>query len=129
MRMLNGTGVVMQSAQEGSTQSPPLNVLGANTPVAYYQPIAITPATIKWLCAGAVAWLALMPSGFLDRYLSPAKDSDLKALTAIVQVLQQGQADTAKAVERLTLAVDNMSGILAEVKNRPARVVLPKAAR
>jgi len=95
---------------QGQTTTVP--VMDANTPVAYYQPIAITPATIKWIAGAVVAALALMPSGFLDRYMLPAKDSEVQALTAIVKVLQQGQQDTSDAVKRLTLAVDNLSGLV-----------------
>lgn len=101
-----------QQEQQAAPQTTTVPVMDANTPVAYYQPIAITPATIKWIAGAVVAALALMPSGFLDRYLLPAKDSEVQALTAIVKVLQQGQQDTSDAVKRLTLAVDNLSGLV-----------------
>jgi len=104
VRGMNGT------QPQGQTTTVP--VMDANTPVMYYQPIAITPATIKWIAGAVVAALALMPSGFLDRYMLPAKDSEVQALTAIVKVLQQGQQDTSDAVKRLTLAVDNLSGLV-----------------
>ena len=109
---MNGT----QPQQQTAT----VPVMDANTPLAVYTPIAITPGTIRWIFGAVVAALALMPSGFLDRYLLPAKDSEVQALTAIVKVLQQGQSETSDAVKRLTLAVDNLSGLvdrLQTVKN------------
>lgn len=106
-------GTYMNGQQQPQPpQTATVPVMDANTPVAYYQPIAITPATIKWIAGAVVAALALMPSGFLDRYMLPAKDSEVQALTAIVKVLQQGQQETSDAVKRLTLAVDNLSGIV-----------------
>jgi hypothetical protein len=90
------------------------------TPLAYYQPFAITPSTIKWfggmVCAIIVT---LHGSGWL---FMPAKQDDMTALTRIVQTLQQGQAETNKAVERLTVAVDNLSGIVDGVKQATKQV-------
>lgn len=126
MRMVNGSGDHMQ--MPGTPQSP--QPLGPDTPVAYYQPIAITPSGIKWLCGAVLAVLVAMPSGVMDRYLSPAKDSELKALQVIVQTVQQQQTEfqrqmegTRDALSRLTLAVDNLSGIVDGLKKVPRQAV------
>ncbi len=128
-RKLNGQHNTPQPPQV----QPPHTVMSAETPVAYYTPpnIAITPSSIKWAFAAVVSVLALMPAGLLDRYLMPARQSDMDTVTAVVRVLQQGQAETAKAVERLTVAVDNLSGIVEGVRNaqQAVRVPVPKAKR
>jgi hypothetical protein len=97
-----------------------------HTPLAYYQPIAITPAVIKWIVGGVIAAIwSLQASGWL---FLPAKDSELQALVRVVQTVQSAQDESRKAVERLTLAVDNLSGLVAEIK-RPQQIFRPKARR
>lgn len=105
--------------------------LSPDTPLAFYTPIAITPNTIKWVFAAIVAGLTLMPAGLLDRYLMPARQSEVDTISAVVKLLQQGQTETAEAVKRLTLAVDNLSGIVEGVRNaqQAVRIVAPKAKR
>jgi hypothetical protein len=89
---------------------PQPQVLSEHTPVAYYTPIAITPASIRWLVGGTIAMVwSLIAAGVL---FIPAKQTDLETLTKVVQVIQTGQADAKLAVERLTVAVDNLSGIV-----------------
>lgn len=106
--MMAMNGVVPQAAQ-------PLN---DQTPVAYMQPFVITPASIRWIVGGAIAAIwSLYTADFIYR---PAKATDLETLTKVVQVIQTGQAETAKAVERLTLAVDNLSGIVADIRAQRA---------
>lgn len=124
MRMVNGSGDHMQ--MPGTPQSP--QPLGPDTPVAYYQPIAITPAVIKWLVLGVIGAIwSMNASGYL---FVPAKDSELKALQTIVQTVQQQQTDfqrqmegTRDALSRLTLAVDNLSGIVDGLKKVPRQAV------
>lgn len=60
----------------------------------------------------------------------PAKANDLAALTAIVQTMQTTQAEAKRgqdeqqaAISRLTQAVDNLAGIVDQVKNAPPAVV------
>jgi hypothetical protein len=96
-------------------------VMSADTPVAYYQPIAITPSTIKWAAAGIIGVIWSMYTA--DYLYRPARQSEFEALTKVVQVIQQGQAETSKAVERLTLAVDNLSGIVTTIKGAPKNAV------
>lgn len=102
-----------------------------DTPIAYYTPIAITPATIKWFLGaivGIIGFLATAPVA--ERYMMPAKQADLEVLTKVVQVLQTGQNDGKLAMERVTLAIDNLSGIVAGMKNAPppTPVVAPLVA-
>lgn len=101
--------------------------IGTDTPLAYYQPIAITPGTIKWV-AGAVASVMLFLAGspIAERYMSPAKQSDLVIMQEIVKTLQVGQHEQRTALERLTLAVDNLAGIVTGLQ-QSAKVVIPKA--
>lgn len=104
-----------------------------DTPIAYYQPIAITPGTIKWIVAGIIGAIwSLNASGYL---FVPAKDSEFKALQTIVETVRtqqdqfrQQMETTRDALSRLTLAVDNMAGLVAELKQRP-RTVIQKATR
>lgn len=92
----------------GTGQTP--QPLGIDTPVAYYQPIAITPASIKWVVMGVIGGIwSLIAAGVL---FIPAKQTDLETLTKVVQVIQTGQADAKIAVERLTVAVDNLSHLV-----------------
>lgn len=64
----------------------------------------------------------------------PAKDSDLKALTAVVQQLsgaqQQAQKEAAERAreaaergQRLTVALDNLSAVVENLKNAPPRTI------
>lgn len=87
--------------------------MGPDTPLAYYTPVAITPGTIKWFggaVLGLIGLLATMPVA--ERYMMPAKQSDLDGIAAIVKVMQQGQTETKQTLDRLTIAVDNLSGIV-----------------
>jgi hypothetical protein len=114
------------SHMNGSTQPQPeqrvVQPMGPETPVAYYQPVAITPGTIKWVAgclAAALIFLSGLPAA--ERYMKPAAQSDLDVLSKVVQVLQTGQAETKVAMERLTLAVDNLSGIVNELRQNSAK--------
>lgn len=99
-------------------------------PLAVINPIPITPGVLKWL-VGAIAsvFMFLAASPVAERYLNPAKQSDLEAVSVLVKVLQDGQKAVAAAqqeqraaLERLTLAVDNLSGIVDGVKQAAASV-------
>jgi hypothetical protein len=119
-------GDYMNGAQpQVQQQQQPPAVLTPDTPLAYYTPIAITPGTIKWFMGaivGVIGFLATAPVA--ERYLNPAKQSDLETLTKVVQVIQTGQAESRAALERLTLAVDNLAGIVTEIKQ--AKNAAPK---
>lgn len=101
--------------------------VGVDTPIAYYQPIAITPGTIKWI-AGMIGGVMIFLAGspMAEKYLNPAKQSDLVLMQEIVKTLQIGQTEQRDALQRLTLAVDNLSGIVAGMQ-QTARAVVPRA--
>ncbi len=136
---LNMSGHKMNGQHAPAPQDYPPREFTASTPLATYQPIAITANTIKWIIGGAIAALLAMPDGMIDRYVNPAKQKDMEALQVIVRTLQEGQhqiktaQDNAnRAVERLTLAVDNLAGIVESVKSAPrqaVQAVVPKAKR
>lgn len=108
-----------------------------DTPVAVFAPIAITPAlivsAIKWISGAIVSVIAILTAANgLDRYLLPAKDTDLKALQIVVDAVRQQQADFQKqmessrdAIARLTLAVDNTAGLI----DRLQRSIAPIKAK
>jgi len=143
--MTNGTHPPEYYAAQAETEA---QAIRAAVPGS--RPIVIAPSTLRWAFASVMAVLALMPNGFADRYLKPAAQSELDQWVKVVQVLQQGQkeiADTvgklqrdtvemvgkvSTSVERVTVAVDNLSGIVTELKNAPkqaVRAVTPKAGR
>ncbi len=103
------------NGQQAQQQQPA--ALTTDTPIAYYQPIAITPGTIKWVIGAVVGIIGFLASApVAERYLNPAKQSDLETLARVVQVIQTGQAESREALNRLTLAVDNLAGIVTEIK-------------
>jgi hypothetical protein len=53
----------------------------------------------------------------------PAKDSDLKATQALVEIVRGEQRDSRATIARLTQAVDNLAGIVAAMKDAPPIVV------
>lgn len=97
-----------------SQHQPPAVQPTMDTPIAYYQPIAITPGTIKWAAGGLIAAIwSLYTADYLYR---PAKDSDLQAVKAVVEIVRSEQQETRKTVERLVVATDNMSGLIDSLK-------------
>lgn len=126
-----------QQPQQYAPASPPPM---AEQPLAVINPIQITPGVIKWvvgMIASVIMFLAASPVA--ERYLNPAKQSDLEAISILVKVLQEGQTvmKTAQneqrvALERLTLAVDNLSGIVDGLKvptQAAVRAVAPSRRR
>lgn len=105
--------------------------LTSDTPLAYYQPIAITPAIIKWMVGGLIGGIwSLYAAGWL---FMPAKQAELADLRQLVQIVQKNQTDTAMAVERisndtrmaverLTMAVDNIAGLVSEVRTATGKL-------
>lgn len=115
----------------GQHQQSPPSPQTTDTPLAYYQPVAITGGTIKWI-AGAIAsvMMFLAASPVADRWMMPAKDSELKALQGVVELMRQQHMDLQKQMEttrdamaRLTLAVDNVAGVVADLKQTPPKVI------
>jgi hypothetical protein len=82
----------------------PLREVTENTPIAYYQPIAITPALIKWVCGTIIAAFSYgLAAGWV---FMPAKDTDVKELRTIVEMIRADQQAHNKSMEefRTTLA-------------------------
>jgi hypothetical protein len=103
---------------------------GMDTPIAVYQPVTITPNTIKWLATAiASVMIFLAGSPVFERWVNPAKQSDLEGLSAVVRILSKGQDDikaiqenSNRAMERLTLAVDNLSGVVDSLKKEHSQI-------
>jgi hypothetical protein len=84
--------------------------MGPDTPLAYYQPTVITLATVRWIVGGIIGAIwSMYAAGWL---FLPAKQSEFEALTKVVQTLDNAQKDSRQALERLTVAVDNLSGLV-----------------
>lgn len=108
------------------SQPLPLGV-GMDTPIAYYKPIEITPGLIKWFMGCTVALMGFLASApMAERYLNPAKQSDLAVIQEIVKTLQTGQSEQRVALDRVVLALDNLSGLVAGMQ-QTARAVVPRS--
>jgi len=110
-------GIREPQSQEPQARRDHYPVMGPETPLAVYTPVAITATTIKWFLgtiAGTIAVLAASP--IADRYMMPAKDSDLQNVIAIVETLRTEQAKNRDVIARLTVAVDNLSGVVDQIK-------------
>ena len=84
-----------------------------NTPVIHVQPITISLAQVRWAVFGIIGAIwSLYTADYLYR---PAKATDLEAIARVVQTLDIAQKESRDAVSRLTLAVDNLSGIVSRL--------------
>lgn len=111
----------MQQQQPGLPQNQP--PLGHDTPIAYYTPVPITPGTVKWFFGAIVGIMGVLAtSPIAERWMMPAKDSDLQQVRAIVETLRAEQEKSREAISRLTLAVDNLSGIVNSMKLATASI-------
>jgi hypothetical protein len=120
-------GQYQQQTVSAAPPPPPGSMM--DVPIAYYTPVAITPNTIKWFMGamvGIIGFLAASPVA--ERYLNPAGAKDLDGLGKIVQVIQTSQQEQKLAMERMTMAIDNLSGIVAEIRTTSQKVV-PVAKR
>jgi hypothetical protein len=103
------------SQPEPTRQSYP--AMSETTPLAVYTPVAITAGTIKWFLGGVLGLIAFLAgTPIAERYMMPAKDSDLKSLVAIVDTMRNDLKESREAISRLTQAVDNLSGIVNSMK-------------
>lgn len=91
--------------------------------------------TGKQIIAGITALAALIGSGATAGWIFlPAKDRDVQDLRAVVQVMREEQKENRESVGRLTVAVDNLAGIVDRLQQAPPKViertiVRPPAAR
>lgn len=121
----NGMHQHQQSQPTSPAGVPP--GMSQDTPLAYYTPIAITPGTIKWFFGamlGIVGFLAATPVA--ERYMMPAKDSDLQSVRMIVEGMRGELKESRDAIARLTLAVDNLSGIVAQMRTAAGPITRAK---
>lgn len=126
---MNGTSAHPPQTQQQQQQQPAFD----QTTLAVFQPIAITPALIitmvKWISGAVVAVVGILSAanGF-ERYMLPAKDSELKLWVEVVKGVQTAQSEQKQSMDRLTMAVDNLAGIVAEVRQASQAIknVAPK---
>jgi hypothetical protein len=113
-------GAVGQQQQQPYPETP-----GAQ-PLVTINQINLTAAQIWSLGAAVVgAIMSMYAGGYL---FLPAKESELKEVTKIVEVLKEDTGSNRMAIERLTIAVDNLSGIvavMAQKQNEPVAVEPP----
>ena len=111
---MNGTGEHVSVADTGGPPIVTINQIN----LTGKQIVSIGSMLIgAIMSAYAAGWLFL-----------PAKQAEFEALNKVVVVMQQQLNESRQAINRLTLAVDNMSGIVAGLKNT-AVVPLPRAKR
>jgi len=112
---MNGQATQAPQAQPNPAYGVP-QPMGHDTPLAYYQPSVITLATVRWIVGGVIGAIwSLYAAGWL---FLPAKQSDLEALTRVVVALDTAQKESKGAIERLTVAVDNLSNIVTRLPSQ-----------
>jgi hypothetical protein len=110
--MMNGTGDHVSVADAGGPPIVTINQIN----LTGKQIVSIGSMLIgAIMSAYAAGWLFL-----------PAKQKEFEALNKVVVVMQQQLDESRQAINRLTLAVDNMSGIVSGFKNS-ASVPMPRA--
>lgn len=91
-------------------EAPDVIASDMNAPVIHVSPISISLAQVRWAVLGLIGAIwSLYSAEYLYR---PAKHSDVEAISRVVQTLDIAQRESREAISRLTVAVDNMSGIL-----------------
>jgi len=121
----------MLGMSNGAVQPQP----ASDVPSDMQEPPALTinAITLSWkqIAAAGASVIGAIWSFYVGGYLFvPAKESDLKALTGVVQKIQETvsafQAENDKTISRLTMAIDNLSGLVSEVKSQRQRVIIQK---
>jgi hypothetical protein len=80
--------------------------------------------TGKQIMMGLGGLASIVTAGITAGWLFlPAKDTDLRKLEGVVQIVTQKQEASNSAIERLTLAVDNLSGLVDGLKNTPPKII------
>jgi hypothetical protein len=114
--------------------------MGQDTPLAYYTPIAITPATLRWIAVTVVsACVALSGIPAAERYLNPAKQEDMtvvqqsmKAINDEVAGLKRSTDSLMLTTERLTTALgginDAVDGLRLAIDSMPDPLAAPAPA-
>lgn len=116
----------LQHAQQAAGQSAALqpghepNIINVNFGLSWKQ-ITAAFAGLALTVSGAVGSGAL----FL-----PARDSDVQGVKQIIEQMRRDQTESRDALSRLTLAVDNLSGIVDGMRSlSPTRPSNGKAAK
>jgi hypothetical protein len=121
-------GQTQHHAQLGGSPSVP-PAMTPDTPILQIAPLALSTAQLRWMFGAIIGgiWSAYL-AGWL---FLPAKDSDVQSLRGVVQIVQQEQEKSRDTLNRLTLAVDNLSGIVDRLSNAPRQELerlVPRAA-
>lgn len=80
--------------------------------------VTINQINLTWpqILSAAGSVIAAIWSAYAAGWLFlPAKESELKEVTKVVEVLQTGTKSNREAIERLTVAVDNLSTIVERI--------------
>jgi hypothetical protein len=108
------------------------SAIDADTPLAVVNAITVTPALVismvKWISGAVVAVVTILTAANgLDRYMMPARDSEFQALRS---AFEKEQTESRVALQTLTAAVNNLSGIVDRIANTPQQMqrLAPKAA-
>lgn len=107
MAMMNGTGEQIMHAESAG-----------GSPIVTINQINLTGRQI--LSIGSMLIGAIMTAYTAGWLFLPAKQKEFEALNQTVAVMQQQFSESRAAITRLTVAVDNMSGIITELKNSAA---------
>lgn len=94
-----------------------------HTPIAYYQPIAITPALIKWFAITIMAALSYgVGTGLL---FMPAKDTELQTLRQVVEAMRKEQQEQHGMFKELSTAIGGIKIAVDDVQRKIGRASAP----
>lgn len=113
MAGMNGTG---QSSYPG---------LGSQLPTNEQPVVTINLGlSAKQILAGFGGLSAAIATATTAGWLFlPAKNSDLQAVKAVVEIVRSEQQTSRDAVARLTVAVDNLAAVVEGLRQAPPRVI------
>jgi hypothetical protein len=115
-----GTGMNGTTEPYATRSRPPSND-GSEPPPVIRIDLGLTGAQILAALGGLAT---IITTGLTAGWLFlPAKDSELKATQALVELVRVEQRDSRASILRLTQAVDNLSSIVAALKDAPPTVV------
>ncbi len=125
MSMTNGYGAGTgggyrqppQQQQEPQTPAPGAPPFDFDKPIIQVAPMMLSLAHIKWI--GALIISGIFTAQGAGWLFMPAKQTELTALVGVVRAIDERQMASQKAVERLTVAVDNLSAIVSEMGQAP----------
>jgi hypothetical protein len=93
----------------------------AGVPIVTFNQITLTSGQLMRLVAAVVT---LIGGGAAGGWLfMPAKETDLKALNAVVETIKDESAQQREAIGRLVVAVERITDTVAELRDKPPAVV------